>query len=102
MAVEISRRFQAEFPDEHDRYGDAAFDWCVHDNQWLLAWAAEELEFRTGEFAKNVRWLARLLRARDYPSARLRRDLEIAADVAAEQGHDRLAQKLRAGASLPR
>src|SRR5918999_6444870 len=43
IAHEISRRFQQEHPDEEARYGEAAYAWCVHDNQWLLGWAAEDL-----------------------------------------------------------
>jgi hypothetical protein len=104
LAEEISRRFFDEFPDERDRYGDAGRDWCVHDNQWLLAWAAEDLAVGGSHFANNVRWLAGILRARDYPAARLGRDLEIAADVVS--AHDErlteLAAKLRSGAKLLR
>src|SRR4029079_440695 len=58
LAREISRRFMLEFPDERERYGDAALAWCVHDNQWLLGWAAEDLEVGGSHFADNVRWLA--------------------------------------------
>ena len=91
-----------EFPDERERYGDAALAWCVHDNQWLLGWAAEDLEVGGSHFADNVRWLARLLRARDYPSERLERDLEIAAEVVGDESDTRrdLAAKLRQGAEL--
>jgi len=100
LAVEISRRFQVEFPDELERYGDAATEWCIHDNQWLLGWAADGLVIGGGHFLGNVRWLARLLAARDYPSERLARDLEIAAEVVGEEtdGARDLAAKLREGA----
>ena len=93
-----------EFPDERERYGDAALDWCVHDNQWLLGWAAEDLEIGGTHFADNVRWLARLLRARGYPTERLVRDLELAAEVVgdASDAHRVLAEKLRQGADLLR
>jgi len=76
----------------------------VHDNLWLLAWAAEDRRIGGGHFAKNVRWLASLLRARDYPTTRLVRDLEIAADVvggAGEAGAE-LAQTLLSGAAILR
>ena len=91
-----------EFPDERERYGDAAVEWCVHDNQWLLGWAAEDLELGGTHFADNVRWLARLLRARDYPTERLVRDLELAAEVVGDESdaHRELAEKLRQGADL--
>lgn len=104
LAHEISRRFMLEFPDEGERYGDAALDWCVHDNQWLLGWAAEDLEVGGTHFADNVRWLARLLRARDYPTERLVRDLELAAQVVGSESeaHRELADKLRQGAELLR
>jgi hypothetical protein len=100
VAHEISRRFQLEFPDEAERYGEAAYAWCVHDNQWLLAWAAEDLELGGRHLAKNVGWLAGLLRARGYPAERLTRDLEIAAEVVGDETEARgkLAAKLREGA----
>lgn len=105
IAHEISRRFQREHPDEEARYGQAAYDWCVHDNQWLLGWAAEDLEIGGQHLVKNVRWLAGLLRARGYPAERLARDLEIAAEVVGDEtdGRAKLAAKLREGAkSVPR
>ena len=100
LAVEISRRYQLEFPDELERYGDAATEWCIHDNQWLLGWAAEDLLIGGGHFLGNVRWLARVLGARDYPGERLVRDLEIAAEVVGEETDATrdLAAKLREGA----
>jgi hypothetical protein len=104
LAYEISRRFQAEYPDEQARDGDAAFEWCMHDNQWLLAWAAEDVELDGDHFVKNVRWLQRVLQSRDYPSERLVRDLEIAADVVGEDGDGRreVARRLREGAKTLR
>jgi hypothetical protein len=104
LAAEIGRRFYAEFPDELDRYGPAGRDWCQHDNQWLLAWAVEDLAVGGTHFASNVRWLAGLLRARGYPVERLGRDLEIAGDVVAEEGaaFAEVAARLRRGARLLR
>jgi hypothetical protein len=43
LAGEICRRYRQEFPDEHGRYGDAGHAWCVHDLQYLLYWAAEDV-----------------------------------------------------------
>ncbi|MFL6005788.1 MAG: hypothetical protein ACJ744_06040 [Gaiellaceae bacterium] len=102
LAHEICRRFLLEFPDDRERYGDAALAWCVHDNQWLLGWAAEDLDVGGKHFANNVRWLARVLRARDYPTERLVRDLELAAEVvgAESEAHRELADKLLQGAKL--
>ena len=102
LAAETARRFLAEFPDELERYGDAGREWCEHDTQWLLAWAGEDLAVGGGHFANNVRWLAGILRAREYPVGRLRRDLELGADVVAELGpaFEDVAEKLRRGARL--
>jgi hypothetical protein len=74
----------------------------VHDNQWLLAWAVEDMSVGGAHFANNVRWLAGILRARDYPAERLSRDLELAAEVVDERGPElrELAEKLRSGAAL--
>lgn len=98
LATEIARRFHATFPDELERHGETGRQWCEHDNQWLLAWASEDLAVGGGHFATNLRWLAGILRARGYPVERLSRDLEIAAEVVAEQGaFPQLAEKLRGG-----
>jgi hypothetical protein len=104
LAHEICRRFLLEFPDDRERYGDAALAWCVHDNQWILGWAAEDLEVGGTHFADNVRWLERVLRARDYPTERLVRDLELVAEVVGSEteAHRELADKLLQGANLLR
>ena len=104
LAHEICRRFLLEFPDDRERYGDAALDWCVHDTQWLLGWAAEDPEVGGKHFADNVHWLARVLRAREYPVERLVRDLELAAEVvgADSEAHQEIADTLRRGADLLR
>jgi hypothetical protein len=79
-AREIASRHRCEFPDEQDRYGDRGAQWCVYDNQWILAWAAaaaagyEDLD-------RQIGWLAGILEARGYPVERLGRDLEIAGEV---------------------
>jgi hypothetical protein len=102
LAEEVSRRFFLEFPDEQERYGATGREWCVHDNQWLLSWAVEDLSLGGAHFANNVRWLAGILRARDYPVERLSRDLELAGEVADDRGPElrELAEKLRSGAAL--
>ena len=83
LAEEICRRYRAEFPDEQGRYGDAGIAWCVHDNQHILNWAVGEANGFV-ELERELAWLARVLEARDFPIARLARDLEIAADVSRE------------------
>jgi hypothetical protein len=104
LAHEVSRRFQQEHPDEEERYGRAAFEWCVHDNQWLLGWAALEARTRQGHFFENVRWLGRVLTARDYPLERLVRDLELAAEVVGvgTDARRELARTLAEGAAMLR
>jgi hypothetical protein len=84
LAEEVCRRYRVEFPDEHERYGDAGHAWCVHDNQYLLYWAAEALDGHL-EMTREVAWLASVLEARDFPLERLARNLEIASDVVQEQ-----------------
>jgi hypothetical protein len=97
-AREICRRYRLEFPDEEERYGDAGMAWCVHDNQHILSWAAMAVEYGLG-MERQLEWLADVLRNRDFPVARLARDLEIAADVI---GDAALAERLRAGAGFVR
>jgi len=80
LAQEVCRRYQAEYPDEEERYGDAGRAWCVHDNQYLLHWALLDVEGTTS-LDRQVAWLARVLAARDFPLDRLARDLELCADV---------------------
>ena len=83
LAREICRRYRSEYPDERERYGDAGEAWCLHDNQYILAWAIDDV--RLGQdFAANITWLAGVLAARDFPLERLARDLELAAEVVAE------------------
>lgn len=81
LAQDICRRYRAEFPDEEARYGPAGAAWCVHDNQYLLAWAIQDARDGTVELAEQSLWLADVLGSRGFPVARLVRDLEIAASV---------------------
>ncbi len=80
LALEVCRRYREAYPDEEGRYGEAGAAWCVHDNQHLLNWAAIEAR-GFGAMEHDVRWLAGVLQARDFPLERLAHDLEIAADV---------------------
>jgi hypothetical protein len=84
LAGEICRRYREEFPDEEGRYGAAGTAWCVHDNQWLLSWAAESVSDYL-DMNNEVGWLASVLEARGFPLERLSRDLEIGADVVRER-----------------
>jgi hypothetical protein len=93
LAAEICERYRAHYSDEEERYGAAGQDWCRHDNQWLLSWAVGDVEGVT-DLDEQACWLARVLRARDFPVERLAYNLRLAGEVACE----RLAP--RAGAQL--
>lgn len=84
LAEEICHRYRLEFPDERERYGAAGEAWCLHDNQYLLAWAIQDARDQTVVLGEQVAWLARVLDARGFPVLRLARDLEIAAAVVAQ------------------
>ena len=110
LAREICARYRTEFPDEQQRYGDAGIEWCQHDNLYLLAWAFQDARDGTVRLGEQASWLARVLAARDFPVARLARDLEIAAEVArgnpsliglADSVSERLAAAAAAIAELP-
>ena len=100
LAREVSRRYALEFPDEAERHGEHWFEWCVHDLQYVLAWAVHD-ENGLPVLDDQLAWLGRVLAARDHPAGRLARAVELAADVV--QGEvptvgERLAERLRASA----
>jgi MerR family transcriptional regulator, light-induced transcriptional regulator len=98
LAHEICARYRAMHPDEQTRYGDAGQAWCIHDTLYLLAWAADDVTLGSEHLIGNVNWLARVLDARQFPTDRLARHLDIASDVVLEarlpRAHD-LAERLR-------
>ncbi len=105
LAEEICRRYRDEFPDEPGRYGAAGPAWCVHDNLYLLAWAIDDVRLGGANFLGNVDWLRRVLAARDFPVARLARDLELAGEVVGDELGDRAApliERFAAAAELVR
>jgi len=81
LAREICARYRSEFPDEEERYGPVGIEWCLHDNQYLLAWAIQDARDATVVLSDQAVWLAGILKARDFPVARLARNLEIASEV---------------------
>ncbi len=83
LAREVCRRYRAEYPDEEQRYGPAGQAWCVHDNQHILQWALLAPRGLV-VLPDHVAWLAQVLHARDFPLDRLRRDLQLCADVIGE------------------
>lgn len=103
LAQDTCSAYDAEFPDERERYGPAGMQWCVHDNQHLFNWAALSV---TGDiaFLKQIEWLARVLEARDFPLDRLARSLELCAETI-ERRHPNeqaLLERLREGARFVR
>ncbi len=80
--VICSRHFEMH-PDQVERYGEHGMAWCVHDLQHILKWAADDAEGYT-DLEKEVRWLAGILKSRDFPIQTLADDLEIAAEVVPE------------------
>jgi len=104
LAREVCARYATEFPDERGRYGEAGAAWCVHDNQHILNWGVLAVEWEH-DINRDLEWLARVLASRDFPVARLVRDLEIAAEVVeARLGTtgSQLAERLRSGAEFVR
>ena len=101
IARETCAAYDAEFPDERERYGPAGADWCRHDCQHLLNWAVlsltEELDFEA-----QLAWLARVLEARDFPISRLARCLEGLAQTVRESAPDEtdVSDRLGAGAAF--
>ena len=84
LAHAVARRHLDEFPDEAERYGAAGFEWCVHDVQWILTWAAGEMDGNEGLLTRQLTWLGELLEARGYPRERLVRAVHLAAEAVDE------------------
>jgi hypothetical protein len=81
IAGQVCERYQQEFPDERERYGEAGVKWCRHDNQYILAWAIQDARDGTVRLVEQTQWLARILDSRGFPVARLTRNLEIASET---------------------
>jgi hypothetical protein len=80
LAEEIADRYFGEFPEDFDRYGDAARAWEVHDTCHCLHWAFLDAE-GYASLEKEIAWLASILGARGFPLEKLARNLELAATV---------------------
>jgi hypothetical protein len=101
LLTAIADRYFAEFPSDLERYGAVARDWELHDTAHCISWAA--LDARGfASLDRNVTWLANILRSRDFPVEQLARNLELAADVCAEQLDATVAARLRNAATLVR
>ena len=84
LAQSISDAHLARHPDELDRHGEAGREWCTHDNQHLLNWAALDLAGRI-DLDERLRWLTRVLTSRGYPVERLVDNLRSGAAVVSRQ-----------------
>ena len=100
-AEAASDRHLAAHPEELERYGPFARDWCVHDLQWLLLWALQDADGQGVAFSAQLDWLARVLDARGYPLASLADALELLATEATTLSPG-AADVLRAGAARVR
>jgi hypothetical protein len=85
LAREICRRYALQFTDERERYGSAGEAWCLHDNQYLLAWAVQDARDGTVDLVEQALWLRDVLDRRGFPVDRLARNLEMAAEVTSVQ-----------------
>ncbi len=98
LAAVIADRYFERFPEDLERYGDAARAWELHDTQHLLHWAFGDVEGFV-DMERHVSWLARVLDARGFPLEHLAVNLELAAEVV--EGLDQaepVAEHLRAAA----
>jgi hypothetical protein len=84
LAAVIADRYFERFPEDIERYGDAARAWELHDTQHLLNWAIGDVEGFI-DMPTQVAWLARVLAARDFPLEHLAVNLELAAEVVNER-----------------
>ena len=94
LAEAVAERYFEEFPEDLERYGDAAMPWEIHDTLHTLNWAVLDVRGFTS-LEQNMLWLAKVLVARDFPLEHLARNVELCADVVADE---RLAATLRAAA----
>src|ERR1700754_4304257 len=80
LAQEIADRYFARFPEDLERYGEAARPWELHDTQHLLNWAFLDVA-GLADLGSQTAWPAGVLAARAFPLEHLAVDLELAADV---------------------
>jgi hypothetical protein len=98
LAEAVAERYFAEFPEDLERYGDAAMPWEIHDTLHTLNWAVLDVRGFTS-LETNLVWLAKVLIARDFPLEHLARNVELCAEVVPDE---RVAAKLRAAAGAVR
>ena len=103
LAEEIADRYFVRFPEDLERYGDAARPWELHDTQHLLNWAFLDLA-GFADLSKETAWLAGVLKARDFPLEHLAVNLELAAAVVEKRVENAgaVAERLEAAAAIAR
>ena len=104
LAEAVADRYFEEFPEDLERYGDAARAWEVHDTAHCLQWAVLDVE-RFTSLERQVEWLTNVLRSRGFPLEHLARNLELAADVVDERlagSGAAVADRLRSSAAAVR
>jgi len=101
LAEAVADRYFDEFPEDLERYGEAARAWEIHDTCHCLQWALLDAE-GLADLERQVAWLTSVLSARDFPLDHLARNLELAADVVDERLGDpgvAIGARLRAAAA---
>ena len=104
LAEATADRYFAEFPEDLDRYGEAARAWEVHDTCHCLQWAVLDIK-RVTSLKSQIEWLTTVLRSRGFPLEHLARNLELAADVTEErlgEAGPLVGERLRAAAAQVR
>jgi hypothetical protein len=84
LAEAIADRYFAEFPEDLERYGEAARPWELHDTAYCLQWAFLDVE-GLADLRREIAWLRDILHSRGFPLEHLARNLELAADVVGAQ-----------------
>jgi hypothetical protein len=100
----VADRYFREFPEELERYGDAARPWEIHDTSYCLQWAVLDVE-GSASLQREVIWLTGVLGSRGFPLEHLARNLELAGDVVDEQlagAGAPVAERLRSAATTVR
>src|SRR4051794_41904052 len=83
-AEAVAGRYFAEFPEDLERYGDAAVPWEIHDTLHTLNWAVLDVRGFTS-LETNMVWLGEGLIARGFPLRPPRRQLDLCAHLVADQ-----------------
>ena len=87
LALTVTSRVYAQFPELDSRYGPSGREKADRDDAYLVQWAIDAARFGSAStFLRNVRWLADVLQARQFPAGVFDRTLEIVRETLAESG----------------